>query len=173
MYRGPAITLEQVLENRELRAERQRDWVSTHSLPIVSFTINMPGSVKLNQISQIGFKAGQEQIRNACMLSGCSSFMSQTFISDCGCESMSAVGGISPQELKRLMVEVEDTHPLGRLFDIDVFDTQGVVLSRDQLGFARRRCFVCGRDAKLCARNRVHPLPALIDKLSEIIHAYH
>ncbi len=70
------------------------------------------------------------------------------------------------------MVEVEDTHPLGRLFDIDVIDTQGVVLSRDQLRFARRRCFVCGRDAKLCARNRVHPLTGLIDKLSEIIHAY-
>ncbi|WP_165311631.1 citrate lyase holo-[acyl-carrier protein] synthase [Vibrio ziniensis] len=172
MYRGPAVTLEQVLDNREVRAVRQREWVVTHSLPIVSFTINMPGSVKLNQISKIGFEVGQREIQLICIQAGCS-IVSQAFINDCGCESITAVEGISPERLKRMMIELEDKHPLGRLFDIDVFNSQGLALSRDQLGFPRRHCFICGRDAKICARNRVHPLPALIDKLSEMIDEYH
>ncbi len=171
MYRGPAITLEQVLDNREVRAARQREWVSAHSLPIVSFTINMPGDVKLNKISQIGFEVGLREIYQICVQAGCS-VVSQSFINDCGCESISAVSDISAEKLKYLMVDLEDSHPLGRLFDIDVFDVDGSILSRDQLGYPRRRCIICGRDAKICARNRVHPLPALIDKLSEIVNEY-
>jgi len=172
VYQGPIVTLQQVLDNREIRAHRQREWVRAHSLPIVSFTINMPGNVKLNQISKVGFEAGSAEIERLCIQSGSDSLISEKFISDCGYESISAVSGISAENLKRLMIRLEDTHPLGRLFDIDIFDVQGEALSRDRLGQSRRRCFLCGKDAKICSRNRVHPLPAIIDKMSEIINEY-
>lgn len=169
MYSGPKVTLEQVLNNRERRASRQREWVEAHSLPLVSFTINMVGEVKLNLISRTAFSKGYEAIVKACSAHGIELVSQEKYSSDCGPELLISAGNVEPAALKQVMVSIEDTHPLGRLFDIDVFDNQGVSLSRDSYGLPRRRCFVCGNEAKICARSRAHPLPALIDKMSEMI----
>jgi len=169
VYSGPKVTLEQVLDNRERRANRQREWVEAHSLPLVSFTINMMGEVKLNQISRTAFSKGYEAIVNACAVNDIELVSQEKYSSDCGPELLISAGNIKPEALKRVMVTAEDSHPLGRLFDIDVFDEQGQPLSRDSYGLPRRKCFVCGNDAKICARSRAHPLPALIDKMSEMI----
>lgn len=172
MYLGPVVTLQQVLDNRELRAQRQREWVKTHSLPCVSFTINMPGNVKKNRISRIGFEIGYAEIEQRCHQHGNGYFKTAKFINDCGYESICVVDGISAENLKRLMIELEEQHSLGRLFDIDVLDEHGRAISREQLNYKRRRCFVCGKDAKICTRHKAHPLPALYDKMSEIINEY-
>ncbi|MBF4253194.1 hypothetical protein EA007_20155, partial [Vibrio anguillarum] len=39
MYSGPQVNLQQLLDCKEQRAYRQREWVNTHSLPLISFTI--------------------------------------------------------------------------------------------------------------------------------------
>ena len=59
-------------------------------------------------------------------------------------------------EAKRVAVEIEDTHPLGRLFDIDVIDKQGIPVSRDRVGGQPRRCLVCDHEARYCMRMRWH-----------------
>ncbi len=169
MYSGPKVTLHQVLDNRELRASRQREWVEAHSLPVISFTINMVGEVKLNQISRTAFEQGYQAILAECGAHDIQVVSQEQFISDCGPELLISAN-IDAETLKRVMVHVEDTHPLGRLFDIDVLDVNGLALSRDVFGLPRRKCLVCGNDAKICARGRVHPLPALIDKMSEMIN---
>ncbi|MEY8292793.1 citrate lyase holo-[acyl-carrier protein] synthase [Carnobacteriaceae bacterium 52-44] len=56
------------------------------------------------------------------------------------------------------MVNIEENHPLGRLFDLDVLmldqnnEVQGK--SRTKLGLPVRRCFLCERPAKDCGRSR-------------------
>lgn len=172
MYLGPVVSLAQILDNRELRAKRQREWVATHSLPLISFTINMPGEVKFNRIAQTAFESGYEEIQQMQHQSSCVFVRREVFISHCGFEALCAVKGMSARELKRLMIYIEDTHPLGRLFDIDVLDEKGLSVSREQLNQPRRQCLICGKDAKICTRTRAHPLPALIDKMSEIINDY-
>ncbi|PWI32322.1 citrate lyase holo-[acyl-carrier protein] synthase [Vibrio albus] len=170
MYSGPKVTLEQVLDNRERRANRQREWAEAHSLPLISFTINMVGEVKLNQISRTAFSQGYQAIVQACSTHNIEMVSLEKYSSDCGAELLISAGNIEPDALKRVMVEIEDTHSLGRLFDIDILDSQCVSLSRDTYGLPRRKCFVCGNEAKICARSRAHPLPALIDKMSEMIN---
>lgn len=38
------VTLEQLLDVREQRAARQRMCICKHGVPLISFTVNMPGA---------------------------------------------------------------------------------------------------------------------------------
>lgn len=59
--------------------------------------------------------------------------------------------------LKRLLVEIEETGPSGRLLDLDLLDVHGHPVSRESLGLHQRRCLLCNQPAKLCARSRRTP----------------
>lgn len=75
-------------------------------------------------------------------------------------------------EIKRHMAEIEDSFPMGRLFDIDVMSASVPGISREKLGLAPRECLLCGKNAALCARSRAHGLGSLIAKTVEIIWEY-
>ncbi|MGE5708499.1 MAG: citrate lyase holo-[acyl-carrier protein] synthase, partial [Bacteroidota bacterium] len=59
--------------------------------------------------------------------------------------------------IKQALVSLEETHPLGRLWDWDVYPGEFLPLSREKLGLPPRRCFLCERPAKECSRGRIHP----------------
>ncbi len=61
------------------------------------------------------------------------------------------------KKVKRVMVYLEKTHPLGRLMDLDVY-TAGRGFSRSEIGMNPRKCFLCDKDAFLCAREKTHSL---------------
>ena len=73
--------------------------------------------------------------------------------------------------LKRLGVYLEDTHRLGRLFDIDVYEN-GKKLSRTELGRARRSCLICGGDVTLCRREGRHRLKTLRASIEQKVHGF-
>lgn len=170
MFVGPKVTLEHVLANRERRVSRQKKWVKDYSLPLISFTINMVGEVKRNMASSIAFERGYYAILAACANHELAIKSIEKFSSNTGVELLIAVESTSSERVKRLMVAIEDEHPLGRLFDIDVLDSTGVALSRDHLQLGRRQCLVCENDAKVCARSRAHSLSELTHKMSEMLY---
>ena len=53
--------------------------------------------------------------------------------------------------LKEAAVRLEGELPYGRLLDLDVLTPRGSV-SRSALGLPPRRCLICLREAKVCAR---------------------
>lgn len=74
----------------------------------------------------------------------------------------------SPHEVKRCLVEVEDTHRWGRLFDLDVV-LDGRPLARTEVGAPPRRCLVCEGPAAPCARSRAHDLPTLASAIAAVL----
>ncbi|WED23958.1 citrate lyase holo-[acyl-carrier protein] synthase [Vibrio sp. JC009] len=172
MYSGPKVTLNQVLASRERRANRQKEWVEAHSLPLISFTINMMGEVKRNEISRVAFDQGYQTILDVCRIQDIPVVGIEKFSSDTGVELLIAAGKKDAEYVKRAMVSIEDEHPLGRLFDIDVLDDNCIAVSRDNLELPRRKCLVCDNEAKVCARSRAHQLSELKDKMSEMIHDF-
>ena len=66
---------------------------------------------------------------------------------------------------KILTTEIEETHPIGRLFDIDVIDTDGQKLSRPSY----RKCIICGCQAQECARTRKHTVEEMQAKIEEML----
>ena len=75
-------------------------------------------------------------------------------------------------EAKRVAVEIEDTHPLGRLFDIDVIDAQGIPVSRDRVGGQPRRCLVCDHEARYCMRMRWHTQEEIWARIKQMTDDY-
>ena len=67
---------------------------------------------------------------------------------------------ISPLELKKNTVEIEESADWCRVLDIDVISHSGAVSRRD-LGLPPRRCLLCKREAKLCARLGAHSIQDL------------
>ena len=75
-------------------------------------------------------------------------------------------------EAKRIAVQIEDTHPLGRLFDIDIIDKDGVPVSRDRVGSHPRRCLVCNREARYCMRMRWHTQEEIWESINAMVDEY-
>ena len=76
--------------------------------------------------------------------------------------------------LKKVVCQLENTHPLGRVMDIDVLNPAGEILSRKTLGMPKRKCFLCDNEAYVCARTRAHSYEALNAHLKTLVkeHAF-
>lgn len=85
-----------------------------------------------------------------------------------GCEAFFLLDAPA-REVKRCCVALERSHPLGRLWDIDVLRPDGTAVSRRELGLDARRCLLCGREAKLCARSRAHGLEEIRVRVLSIL----
>ncbi len=68
---GNAITLEQLLDARDKRAEKQMHLIEEYNLPLVSFTVNIPGIYKNTYISRRIFRAGCKALQEMLDANGC------------------------------------------------------------------------------------------------------
>ncbi len=82
-------------------------------------------------------------------------------------------------DVKRSAVKIEDTHALGRLADIDVL-TKEKLFSRSDLPEisktknSKRNCFLCGKPAVICARNKAHSKYEIMNFINEKVYkAWH
>lgn len=71
--------------------------------------------------------------------------------------------------IKQTTIAFEDQAELGRLFDADVLvKDKNATISRRDLGPSPRKCFICDRPAKECARSRRHSVAEMQDYISEL-----
>lgn len=89
-----------------------------------------------------------------------------------GCAALYVVTGTDARVLKRKAVSLEETHPCGRLFDIDTLDSKGMPITREQVGSGKRTCLLCNRDAKVCGRSRTHSVEELTDQVWRMIEIW-
>ena len=109
------MTLEEILNSREARVARQRELLDANpGLSLISLTVQPPGPVKRNDASLVIARAGVEAVRKAFKVG-----YEELRDLDTGFEGFFLVN-MDPLETKRLTCRIEDTHPLGRLMDIDV-----------------------------------------------------
>lgn len=69
------------------------------------------------------------------------------------------------KKIKDLTTDIEETHPVGRLFDLDVIDINGQKLSRPSF----RKCIICRCQAQECARTRKHSVNEMQAKIEEML----
>lgn len=152
IFDGPVLTAEAVLQSRTDRVQRQRECLALGHPCLVSFTMNIPGAIKQFPLVRSAFDVGLQLLRQE--LDG--HIETQRLTSGtAGNEALVCVD-LPPRQVKQRTVVLEEYHPLGRLFDLDVLDRAGVPISRTALGLPPRRCLLCGREAKLCARSQAH-----------------
>ena len=114
------MTLEEILNSREARVARQRELLEANpGLSLISLTVQPPGPVKRNDASLVIAGAGVEAVRAAFKVE-----YEELRDLDTGFEGFFLVD-MDPLETKRLTCRIEDTHPLGRLMDLDVIVLAG------------------------------------------------
>ena len=160
----PEATLMQILESREKRVELQKRLIKTHKTPLICFTMNIAGPIKTSPLIERAFKEGVNLLKEKFK---CVTVHYEANVSVTGCQAMFCVS-LSPKEAKDICMNIEESHPLGRLFDMDVLDTDGIKLSRDNL----RGCLVCGASGRECAARRLHSVKELQRATEKIITDY-
>ncbi|MBR5660213.1 MAG: citrate lyase holo-[Bacteroidales bacterium] len=112
------MTLEEILESREARVRRQRELLEANpGLSLLCLTVQLPGPVKRNKSSLVIAEAGVKAVREAYTVE-----IEELRDLETGYEGFFLVP-MSPFDAKRLACHLEDTHPLGRLMDLDVIVT--------------------------------------------------
>lgn len=165
---GIPTELPQMLNAREQRAALQNRLLGSCRCPLVSFTLNIPGPVKVLPLVPQAFDAGISKIEDALADQGLPVVRREQVIQATGLEAMWAVEADAVR-LKTLMAAIEDGGGLGRLFDIDVLDAGGKKLSREDLGLPPRKCLLCEQPAHACARSRTHTVMELTERIESIL----
>lgn len=169
---GPAVTVESMLAARERRVERRRDaFARRPEGPLVTVSIVMPGPVKDCALSRVAAAAARGALDRLFAARGWPATVLAETNGPTGPEALVAVAA-EPRALKQAVVMLEETHPLGRLWDLDVAAPGDRTISRRDLGLAPRRCLVCDAPAHACARSRAHPLDVLLTAVEERIDAW-
>jgi len=163
------ITLSELLASRDARQARQQVLLSEHpNETLVCLTVVMPGAVKRNRQSLIVAHAAVEALREC--FDGHVGFLEERDLPT-GYEAYLLVD-VARLDAKRIASHIEESHPLGRLFDIDVIAPDGQPVSRTAIGLPLRRCIICGSEARLCMRQHKHTQEELHQRISQLIEGY-
>lgn len=164
MLNGEQVTIEDMMMCRDRRAKIQHELLEKYNRPILSFALNIPGPVKLTQALHRCFVAASDAI-NSSLDSIKAPVLDSIIINDkTGDELLLCFDG-DALTIKKAMTELEETMPLGRLYDIDIIDVDGMKLSRPHF----RKCLICECQAQECARSRKHSIIEMQNKISMML----
>ena len=168
------VTLMQILQAREDRSLLQKQLLQEYGCPVISFTMNIPGPIKISPLIKRAFRTGLSFLEK--QLAAHLETPAQVLHRDIqtpvtGCQALFSVQ-LDAKTLKKICIGIEEATPLGRLFDMDVFDVDGSLLHRDPALADTRGCMVCGAPGRTCAAGRLHSVPQLQEATSRILFTF-
>jgi holo-ACP synthase/triphosphoribosyl-dephospho-CoA synthase len=176
-YDSLPVSLEEVLAGRDCRARRQGELLSRYrgldpsgkDLSLLSLSLNIPGEYKRFPLADRSFHEELRILRLSLEAEKIPLIHEESSETRAGYTGFIVAGG-SPERLKKLAENIEDTHSLGRLFDIDVLKPDGSKLSR--LEGKARPCLICGNPGFICARSRAHSPEELIRRVIGLMEQF-
>lgn len=168
-----AVSVEDMMRARDERVHAQNEMLAAAaSFPaptaLLSFGMNIPGAVKQTPLIRSGFLFGKERLTELLHREDYALLRTRELRRVSG-DSWLCLIGAPPEAVKRLAVALEDSEPLARLFDIDVLDSKGQKLSREDFSLPPRRCLLCEEAAVICARSRAHSVEALFSRCDSLL----
>lgn len=158
----------EVLAAREERADFIERLIEQYKKPVITLRVNYPGLEKTNaltlkiirEISSLLGGVLEDKTRFQAWLKGADG------------PAFLAVVEEDVFALKRTAIEMEESHSLGRLVDFDVYDVAGNSISRREMGYPVRRCYLCADDGQHCVRARRHSEQEVIAFMEEQFRNY-
>lgn len=159
---GTPQTITDMLAARDQRVAYQQQLMTTHpQATIAAIKLNIPGPIKNNDALRRLFLAGVQRFE--------AELSTYTVAADWNHPAGNERFLILTTDFatsKQMAVAFEEQDPLGRLYDIDILQAGSQrALSRTDLGLPKRRCLLCRREAKDCARSRRHSVAELQQKI--------
>ena len=154
---------EKILEAREERVSKIAEMLEEYKMPVLVMRVNYPGLNKNNELTINIMKDMSKVIEKI--------LGSKLYIKFNTSGAEGNILYISVQEevkkLKKIAIDIEETHVLGRCLDIDVYDIDGRSIGRQELGYEVRKCYLCQDYAHNCVRSRVHSEEQVIAYIKE------
>ena len=157
-----AVSIPELLVSRDERQARQHVWLKRHPVPLVSFTVVAPGPIKDSEVTRRIFNHGVTALRALAAKQGWQIQEQAALVSASGPEGMLSIAAPA-RDLKLATIELEHSHPLGRLWDIDV-------LTRRDYSLPPRSCLLCEQSAAVCARGKTHQLTDLLNRMEALLN---
>lgn len=167
------ITLEEMLLFREEKVKVQENLRKSHAGEVIAaLGMNIPGPKKTSPGILLAFEEGVRTLDELFADNGLDVTEEILVKKRAGYLKIYSVRCSDAIFVKNITIRAEETHPLGRLFDIDVYDAKGDGISRELLGAPVRKCLICGRDAKVCGRSRSHEVGELYQCVENMIQQW-
>lgn len=160
-----------ILDSKEDRRIFQTKLIEQYKNTLITFTLNIPGAEKDNEEYRKIHRQAMDYILKSLEGKKIKLLHDERFEKSTGPEGYILVEK-SALDIKLFMIEIEEGHALGRLFDIDVFDKKNRQVTRKDLNIEARKCLICKEDARVCMRERKHSQDELLDRVDEIIKGY-
>ena len=164
-----AVSIPELLASRDERQARQHAWLTRHHAPLVSFTVVAPGPIKDSELTRRIFNHGVIALLALAKQSSWIVREQTALVSASGPEGLLSIEAPA-NDLKLATIGLEHSHPLGRLWDIDVLTPEGEILSRRHFALPARRCLLCEQSAAECARGKTHALSDLLIQMEALLH---
>lgn len=165
------VSLEQILTAREQRAKRQQAWLFQSEHTVVSVTLVWPGERKDTELARRVMAVADETLCAVFQRHHWRVCRHQTLRPVTGPEALWSVAAPAWM-IKHVTAHLEDTHRLGRLWDIDIICPKTGLLKRDAIQQPMRRCFICHEPAHACSRARRHSQAELTRSMEALIDDY-
>ena len=165
---GQEVTITDMMFCRDRRVQIQNEFIEKYQKPVISFCMNIPGPIKTTPLIRKGFEAGKDALLHALSAANMEVLESRVFHDITGDEVLLCVDAPA-EKIKDLTQQIEERHPYGRLFDMDVIGTDGMKLSRPSY----RKCLICDCQAQECARARRHSISEMQNRIEEILGTSH
>lgn len=166
---GKEQNIAQVLNAKDKRvALQQKIFEKYPDQTLVDVNLNIPGPIKNNRYLEKLFNYGIKELENSWDKLGYSYKLVVSLDEDTGCENFYILD-LPIKTVKKTTIDFEDQTELGRLFDADVLvKDKNAAISRRDLGKQPRKCFICNRPAKECARSRRHSVVEMQNYISKL-----
>ncbi|CAM6664258.1 citrate lyase holo-[acyl-carrier protein] synthase [Enterobacter cloacae] len=162
------VSLDALLAAKERRAARQADWLTHYQQPVISLTLVTPGEIKDSLRYRNTMGVALQMCDQLLWENRWQVLDRQVLWLPTGHEALWCVAHPAA-EIKAHCAELEQTHPLGRLWDLDVICPENGHVGRQSLGSHLRRCLICDEPAHACSRSRKHPVEQVVARVEKMI----
>lgn len=150
------------LDDRENRVHLQNSLIGRFNLPLLTIRANYPGENKWEsipiEITEIVAKEMKLLFKK--------SIAHEEVLENLEGRIYLFIIKKSAFEIKKLTIEFEEKHILGRCIDLDVYNIDGKGLARSDFNLPKRKCLICNDLAFVCGRSMKHSHSEIKDKIA-------
>lgn len=156
------------MEAREKRYDLILDIINMYKKPVICGKINYPGNNKNAPEAQKAFKVLEKLL----LLHFDKDNLYNEKDTGADGSAILITTKLDGVEAKKLAIDLENKHPLGRIFDIDIYDLDGASIGREKMNIHSRGCLICDENARICMRNGKHKLEEIFYSVNSLINGY-
>lgn len=154
---------DELLDAREKRVGVIEKLLQRYNTPLLVIRVNYPGLKKTNDLT---IAIIEDMTPLICKVLGHrvrGKHLTQ------GAEGPILYVGVEEEvwALKTMAIDFEEKHSLGRCLDLDVYDRSIISISRQDLGYPSRKCYLCEDYAQHCVRARRHSEREVIEYIEK------